>query len=117
MAEALDLPIELEPELHETAYGEREGQKMTEWFADWIAERATPAGAESFAELRVRAVGAINRALTRPPLVLVVAHGGLFRAVRAEMGLAPNVRARNAVPALCEPPAEPGQPWTLDWAE
>jgi probable phosphoglycerate mutase len=39
----------------------------------------------------------------------VVAHGALFRALRAEMGLEPNVRTRNAWPMLCEP----GTPWTL----
>lgn len=116
-AETLGLSVQFEPELHETAYGEREGQPMTEWFADWIAGRATPEGAESFAELRARAADAVDRALTRTFPVLVVAHGGLFRALRAEMGLEPNVRARNGVPVLCQPPAAPDQPWTLTWAE
>jgi probable phosphoglycerate mutase len=41
--------------------------------------------------------------------VLVVAHGALFRALRAEMGLEPNVRTPNAVPYFCEP----ASPWTL----
>jgi probable phosphoglycerate mutase len=117
VAEALGLGVEFDPELHETAYGEREGQPMTEWFTDWIAGRSTPAGGESFADLRARAASAVNRALTHPAPVLVVAHGGLFRALRAEMGLEPNVRARNGVAALCEPPATHDQPWTLTWAE
>jgi len=51
----------------------------------------------------------INQALGRPAPVLVVAHGALFRALRAEMGLEPNVRTPNAVPFFCEP----GTPWTL----
>jgi 2,3-bisphosphoglycerate-dependent phosphoglycerate mutase len=117
VAEALGLAVAFEPDLREVAYGEREGQPMTEWFTDWIAGRATPVGAEPFAELRARAASAVNRALTRPAPVLVVAHGGLFRALRAEMGLEPNVRARNGVPALCQPPGEPDAPWTLSWAE
>jgi probable phosphoglycerate mutase len=116
VGETLGLPVAFDPELHETAYGEREGQPMTEWFTDWIAGRATPAGAESFADLRLRAAVAVDRALGRPRPVLVVAHGGLFRALRAEMGLEPNVRAKNGIPVLCEPPAEPDHPWTLDWA-
>ena len=41
--------------------------------------------------------------------VLVVAHGALFRALRAEMGLEPNVRTPNAMPLFCEP----GAPWSL----
>jgi probable phosphoglycerate mutase len=110
VADALGLPVAFDPELHEVAYGEREGQPMSEWFAEWIAGRATPEGAESFAALRLRATAAVNRALARPAPVLVVAHGGLFRALRAEMGLEPNVRAPNGVPMLCHP----GQPWRLE---
>ena len=117
VGEILRLPLAFDPDLHETAYGEREGQPMTDWFTDWIAGRSTPKGGESFADLRARAAGAVNRALERPAPVLVIAHGGLFRALRAEMGLEPNVRARNGVPVLCGPPASPDEPWTLTWAE
>ncbi len=117
VAAALALGVAFEPELHETAYGEHEGQPMTAWFTDWIAGRSTPKGGESFADLRVRAADAVNRALTRPFPVLIIAHGGLFRALRAEMGLAPNVRAANGVPVLCQPPAVAEQPWTLLPAE
>jgi probable phosphoglycerate mutase len=59
-------------------------------------------------------VAAVNRALTRPAPVLVVAHGALFRALRAEMGLEPNVRTANGVPLFCEP-ASPA--WNLLPAE
>lgn len=42
--------------------------------------------------------------------MLVVGHGALFRALRADMGLEPNVRTPNATPVFCEP----GVPaWTL----
>ena len=86
---------------------------MTEWFAEWVAGNFTPEGAETFASLRARAAAAINRALANPAPVLVVAHGALFRALRAEMGLEPNVRTANAMPLFCEP----GTPWTLTPAE
>ena len=82
---------------------------MTEWFNDWVAGHYTPPDAESFHSLRSRAVTAINRALAKPSPVLIVAHGALFRALRAEMGLEPNVRTPNATPYWCEP----GQPWRL----
>ncbi|MCC6719943.1 MAG: histidine phosphatase family protein [Acetobacteraceae bacterium] len=108
-AEVLGLPVELDEGLRETSFGAQEGQPMVDWFADWVDGTYTPPDAESFAMLRARALAAVNRALTRPGLVLVVAHGALFRALRAEMGLAPNVRTRNAWPMLCEP----GEPWTL----
>ena len=43
------------------------------------------------------------------PTGLIVAHGALFRALRAEMGLIANVRTPNATPLFCQP----GAPWTL----
>jgi probable phosphoglycerate mutase len=109
VAAAIGVAVSFDDGLHEAAFGVEEGQPMTAWFADWIAGVATPAEAETFAALRVRATAAINRALARPAPVLVVAHGALFRAVRAEMGLAPNVRTPNATPLFCTP----GAPWTL----
>jgi len=44
------------------------------------------------------------------PSVLVVAHGALFRSLRAAMGIEPNMRTQNAVPIFCEPGAAG---WTL----
>lgn len=110
---ALDLPIEIDPDLREVAFGVQEGQKMSGWFADWIAGVATPNGAETFAALRRRAVAAANRATAQPPAVLIVAHGALFRSLRSAMGIEPNMRTQNAVPIFCEPPG-PGRPaWAL----
>ena len=107
------LAIEIEPELIEVAFGSREGHPMGEWFDPWIAGDETPEGAESFAALRVRSVRALTAALTRTAPVLVVAHGALFRAIRAEMGLTPFVRTANAAPLHCVP----GEPWALEPVE
>ncbi len=101
--------MEVDEGLREVSFGAHEGQVMAEWFNDWVAGSFTPPNGESFADLRARAVAAINRALSRPAPVLVVAHGALFRALRAEMGLEPNVRTPNAMPYFCEP----GTPWSL----
>jgi broad specificity phosphatase PhoE len=109
VADVLALPIEIDEGLREVSFGAQEGQPMVQWFDDWVAGTYTPDDAESFAALRARAAAAVNRALTRPAPVLVVAHGALFRALRAEMGLAPNVRTANGMPFLCEP----GAPWNL----
>ena len=110
VAAVLNLPVEFDEGLREVAFGSQEGKPMTAWFAEWVAGAYTPADAESFTALRARAVAAVNRALTRPAPVLVVAHGALFRALRAEMGLEPNVRTANATPFFCEP-ARPA--WNL----
>jgi probable phosphoglycerate mutase len=117
VAEALELPVTFDPDLHEVSFGVQEGQPMSEWFTDWIAGHQTPEGAETFVDLRRRAVTAINRALDRPPVVLVVAHGALFRALRAAMGVEPNLRTRNAVPLWCEPPKRGETAWDFTYAE
>ena len=102
-AAALDLPVRTDAALREVAFGAHEGQPMQQWFDDWIAGTFTPDGAEPFAELRARAVAAINRLLSLPAPVLIVGHGAFFRGLRATMGLVPNVRLANATPLLCEP--------------
>jgi broad specificity phosphatase PhoE len=111
---ALGLPVAIDRDLREVAFGVQEGQAMSGWFADWVAGRFTPDGAEDFPALRRRAVAAVNRATALPPAVLVVAHGALFRALRAAMGIEPNVRTQNAVPIFCEPLSAGGNGWTLN---
>jgi broad specificity phosphatase PhoE len=116
-AHLLGLPVEVDRELREVAFGVQEGKPMSEWFTAWVAGALTPAGAESFPDLTRRAVAAINRAIRRPPVVLVVAHGALFRALRGAMGHEPNVRTRNAVPVWCEPPANGKDVWGITYAD
>ena len=114
VAARIGASIEIEPGLRECAFGVMEGQPIAgQWFTDWLDGKSTPEGAESFAALRVRGVGAINRATSKPPPILVLAHGGLFRAIRAAMGLEPNFRTPNATPLFCEPPRGGATSWTL----
>ena len=107
------VPVATDAGLREVKFGEQEGKPMGDWYDDWIAGTYTPAGAETFAGLRERVTLAVNRALTKPGPVLIVAHGALFRAVRSAMGLVPNVRTPNAMPIFCEPPKAAGEGWTL----
>jgi broad specificity phosphatase PhoE len=115
VGEALGLPVAIDPDLREVSFGVQEGQAMSGWFADWVAGRFTPEGAETFPDLRRRAVAAINRSTALLPAVLVVAHGALFRALRAAMGIEPNIRTQNAVPIFCEPPPPDQSVWALDY--
>ncbi len=106
----LGLPVTLLDDLQEVSFGVHEGTAMGDaWFPEWVAGTMTPQGAESFAALRARAAAGVTAALAQPAPVLIVAHGALFRALRADMGLEPNVRTPNAMPIYCEP----GTPWTL----
>jgi broad specificity phosphatase PhoE len=113
VGEALNLPVAIDPDLREVRFGVQEGQPMSGWFTDWISGVFTPEGAETFAALRARAVTAANRATAKPPAVLIVAHGALFRSLRAAMGIEPVMRTQNAVPIFCEPPRNGESAWTL----
>jgi len=112
-AEALGLPVQLDPDLVEVNFGEQEGQPMGDWYDDWIAGDYTPEGAESFQQLLERSVRGVNRALTQPAPVLIVAHGALFRALRLALGHEANVRTPNALPMLISPPADGGKQWDI----
>ena len=114
-AAALSLPVQTDDGLREVRFGAQEGQPMSDWFPHWVAGEFTPEGAETFAELRRRAVAAINRATAQPPVVLVVGHGALFRALRTAMQIEPLVRTPNAVPIWCEPPSGGSVAWRLDY--
>ncbi|HUB12890.1 MAG TPA: histidine phosphatase family protein [Acetobacteraceae bacterium] len=115
VGQALGLPVQLDEGLREVRFGVQEGHPMSDWFAHWVAGHLTPEGAETFAELRRRAVAALNRAIGLPPAVLVVAHGALFRALRTAMGIEPLIRTPNAVPILCEPTAGDPMRWELNY--
>jgi probable phosphoglycerate mutase len=112
-ATALGLPVAFDEDLAEVNFGSQEGLPMGDWYDDWIAGDYTPAGAESFAGLRARAVAGINRALAQPGPVLVVAHGALFRALRQAVGLEANVRTPNALPLHLQPPGPGAAAWTI----
>jgi len=114
VAHALGLPLAEDEELRESGFGTHEGQPMGEWFAEWVAGRFTPPGGEPFAALSARAVGAVNRALSAPPAVLIVGHGAFWRAIRGAIGLEVNVRTPNATPILARPPQRGTGPWTLE---
>jgi broad specificity phosphatase PhoE len=101
--ETLGLPISLEPDLREVVFGGMEGKPLHPWFAQWLDGTATPAGAESFADITARAEMVVGRVLAAPGPLLIVSHGAFFRALRGLMGLELDVMTENATPILCEP--------------
>jgi broad specificity phosphatase PhoE len=117
-AAELGLPVQIDEGLREVSFGSKEGVPMADWgFQEWVDGLLTPEGGESFAALTARAVAAVNRCIARPPVVLVVGHGALFRALRGAMGHEPNVRTRNAVPVWCEPPKGGVGRWEITYAD
>jgi len=109
VAAHLSVPVAFDDDLMETRFGVQEGQPMGAWYDGWVDGSFTPEGGESFAQLRARAVAAVNRATAAPGLALIVAHGAWWRAFRQAAGLSGHVRTPNALPLL----AEPGEPWRL----
>ncbi len=101
--EALGLPIAYEPAIREVVFGGMEGKPLAPWFQSWMDGGFTPEGAESFAELTRRIETALQQILQPPGPVLIVAHGGVFRAVRALMGITGEGLTPNGQPLYCEP--------------
>ena len=61
VAEALGLPLTVEPGLREASFGKHEGEVMGAWFTAWAEGlRRCPRAARAFADLTTRAVAAMN---------------------------------------------------------
>lgn len=100
----LQLSISYVSELREASFGEKEAQTAQPWLAEWIGERYTPAGGESFAALMMRLQSVLCEVLPlKKGPVLIVAHGGVLRAIRALMDLPKEGPTGNAIPLYCEP--------------
>lgn len=90
-------------DLREVSFGVEEGRPMGPWYEQWLAGAATPDGGEPFDALGRRAARALVRHLRPEHATLFVAHGALFRALRAVLGQSVRVRLANAVPVSCRP--------------
>jgi broad specificity phosphatase PhoE len=101
--EFLGLPVIYEPDLREVIFGGMEGKPLLPWFPDWLEGHYTPPNAESFAEVLARVETAMARILTQPGPLLIIAHGGVFRAIRDLMGLPKQGLTPNAIPLYCAP--------------
>lgn len=102
-AAAIGLPVSFDPDLVECRLGVREGTPRGDFLERWHAGLEAPEGGETFAEFCARVDEGLIRALAYPAPVLVVAHGGIFAALRRLLGLAPSVQIGNAVPVRLEP--------------
>jgi broad specificity phosphatase PhoE len=100
--EFLHLPLSFEPDLREVMFGGMEGKPLLPWFPEWLEGRYTPPNAETFAQVLARIQQAMARVLCPGPL-LIVAHGGVFRALRDLMALPKQGLTPNALPLYCAP--------------
>lgn len=99
----VSLPLQIEEDLSEVCFGIHEGMPMGDWYHNWI-EAGTPLeNGESFETLTHRAITTVNTILRSEEMPLFVAHGALFRGLRAGMNLTINERLANAVPIKIQP--------------
>ena len=118
IAEAIKKPITLIEELKECCWGTKEGQAADDqtFFKKWL-EGDGPAGAETAQEFEKRVLSGLNQALKLPGPALIVAHGGVYAAIRRHLSL-PVVYLHNCMPFYHRPPQHPTHPWFVhDLAE
>jgi broad specificity phosphatase PhoE len=113
--ETLALPMVEVPNLREANFGAWEATQVDRspggHYDLWIKGGTTPDGGEPFAEFVARSLAAINFCLedaaSRNAFPLIVAHGGVYWAVRHALGLPYGGPLRNGHPILHRP--EDGQ--------
>ncbi len=114
ICEVVKKPITILNELHECDLGVRDGDLKEQWYDDWKASRTEIEGAETYEQLVARSLSAINRAITENPgPVLIVAHGGVYWAIKRYAGLPQDFRLANCLPLRHEPPNGEGSSWTV----
>ena len=114
---ALELPMTLHDDLMEARLGVLEGKTYEAGLGDWY-KGAVPEGAETREAFYARAIAGLNRILTswerRDTYPLVVAHGGIFRAIQEHALRSHEWEVRNCCPVLVRPPEQEGWAWTME---
>ena len=112
----LGLPMTLVDELMEARLGVLEGKVYEAGLGDWDRGVA-PEGAETQVVFFARAIAGLNRALTgwsrRDAHPLIVAHGGIFKAIQHHALRSDEWACRNCCPVLVLPPEQEGWAWTM----
>ena len=115
--ETLGLPMSTLDALMEVRLGELEGKPYSAGLSDWEAGIA-PDGGETQDEFFARALSGINQVLGGWTMSdahpLIVAHGGVFRAVQHHALRDHSWPVENCRPVRVTPPEQQGWPWTME---
>lgn len=105
-AETTGAPVSFDPDLMEFNAGEIQGEYRGEDVREYFQKRWNPPGGEAFDDFAARAWGAMARAVTEPG-VLIVCHGGLWRAAMEYVAIEPHLWPMpNALPIHVTPGGE-----------
>jgi broad specificity phosphatase PhoE len=99
-------------ELQEFNLGNCGGQIIGQWFEDWRLGEKLPNG-ELYSEFQERSIRGVNKALDRPGITLIVAHGGTFWSIEQALRLTLNEDLPNCIPAFYQPPGTTNEKWTI----
>jgi len=100
-------------ELRECRFGIYEGKPSNgSWREEWVKGGVLPDG-ESYQEYLDRALSGLNKALSKPGPVLVVAHGGTFWTIQRHALKEDAVRIPNCVLFQLEPPSASYGHWAV----
>jgi probable phosphoglycerate mutase len=108
VAEALDLPIVIVPQLAERNWGSLEGKPR-----ELRVREVAPPGGEALEEFTRRTLAGLA-AIPAGGSPLVVAHSGTFRVVCAHLGIEARTQVENCCPLRFVPPHMAGAPWTIE---
>ena len=112
--EALKCQLVIIDELQECNFGEAEGKRLFVDSYDELIRRAERYGGEPFEVFVDRVIAGVNQALAHPGPVLIVSHGGVFRAVQSYIHLEHNGDMPNCVPVSIKPPGAQDLDWKLE---
>lgn len=112
VAETLGLPVATDAGLVERHWGEWEGRPVVERSSYLMV----PEGGESWEAFRDRAWAACEPVLAAGPVpLLIVAHAGIMRVLRAQLGLDfAGKGVANGLPMRFTPPETAGLPWQAE---
>lgn len=113
IAEILNAKLILMDEFRQCRWGSMEGKPLDggEMIRNWLLG-ITPSGAETVKEFDSRIFRGIREVFKLPGRVLIVSHGGVYRAMQRLMGL-PITSIDHCSPIFHYPPNEQGDNWKL----
>lgn len=112
--QALDLPLQSLEDLREHCVGAWEGKPWPEVQKLWDQGILDAPGGETWLEFQQRVKRGMQQSLAQPGPVLVVAHGGVWAAMKGLYGLEVGMHLDNAIPHFYEPqPDRALLPWQL----